>query len=251
MLIEFWGTWCPPCREKIPALRTLYETYHPAGLEMISIHTPTRDVDELRRFVREYRMPYPIAIDRGGEDGGVTSAAYGVKGYPCAFLVDQEGNAHAIGESTPDGSRLVETLIPLLDKAGAKNATISLDPPRLSNEADKAVSEALPRWIQGAPAHGAIRGRIVDGQGQPVAEAKVAGTLEVNLLLIASPGAYRRFTPRRQIETASGNDGRFELAGLTKGMYGLKVSSAWPRTGDSFRLERTSFSRRGDHVGPA
>ncbi len=224
LLVEFWGTWCPPCREKIPALRTLYETYHSAGLEMISIHTPTHDVEAVRRFAREYRMPYPIAIDAAGSDGGVTSRAYGVTGYPCAFLVDHQGDVHSVGDATPDGGRLLQTVVPLLEKAGAKDVRkIALDQPRISEEMNKAVTDALPKWIEAAPRRGTIRGRIVDGQGRPVAGAKVSAQLRLTLLIFASPGGYQLFHERGHFDAAAENDGRFAITGLTKGMYGLKV----------------------------
>src|SRR5207244_3307927 len=79
-LVEFWGTWCPPCREKIPSLRRLYELYKPAGLEIVSVHTATDDIDRVREFARELHMQYPIAIDQAKEKAsGSTCEAYGVR----------------------------------------------------------------------------------------------------------------------------------------------------------------------------
>ncbi len=231
MLLEFWGTWCPPCRETIPAMRTLYETYHPVGLEIISIHTPTEDVNAVRRFAREYRMDYPIAIDSPGKEMGVTSQAFGVTGYPCALLVDHEGAVRTVGESKFGGGRLVQTLVRLLEKAGAKDVRrISLDLPRISEEMGTTVDEALPKWIDGAPAKSMIRGRIADGQGRPIAGAKVTGKLKLTLLIYASPGGYQVFNHRRHFDAAALDDGRFAMKGLTKGMYTLKVEApgrAW------------------------
>jgi cytochrome c biogenesis protein CcmG, thiol:disulfide interchange protein DsbE len=257
VLVEFWGTWCPPCRETIPAMRTLYETYRPAGLEIISIHTPTDDVNAVRRFVHEYRMAYPIAIDRPGKDGGVTSHAFGVTGYPCAFLVDHQGNVHSVGDATRDGGRLVQTLVPLLEKAGAKDVRrISLELPRISDEMEKTVLEALPTWIAAAAAKGTIRGRIVDSQGRPIAGARVGGSLKLTLLIFASPGGYQIVPYPRTYNATSGKDGRFEITGLTKGCYALKVEApgrAWLERdvsiGPDFRVEEVEMTLdQGDAI---
>ena len=65
-------------------------------------------------------------------------------GYPCALLVDHEGGVHRVGESKIGSGRLVQTLVPLLEKAGAKDVRrISLDLPILSREMDNAVTEAV------------------------------------------------------------------------------------------------------------
>ena len=231
VLLEFWGTWCPPCRETIPAMRTLYETYQPAGLEIISIHTPTEDVNAVRRFAHEYRMDYPIAVDSPGKEMGVTSQGFRVTGYPCALLVDHEGGVHRVGESKIGGGRLVQMLVPLLEKAGAKDVRrISLDLPILSREMDNAVTEALPKWVAAAPAKGTIRGRIVDGQGRPIVGANVDGSLKLTLLMRATPGGYQVFPHPRHLHAVTVDDGAFEISGMTKGVYALKVTApgrAW------------------------
>ena len=212
-------------------MRTLYETYQPAGLEIISIHTPTEDVNAVRRFAHEYRMDYPIAVDSPGKEMGVTSQGFRVTGYPCALLVDHEGGVHRVGESKIGGGRLVQTLVPLLEKAGAKDVRrISLDLPILSREMDNAVTEALPKWVAAAPAKGTIRGRIVDGQGRPIVGANVDGSLKLTLPMRATPGGYQVFPHPRHLHAVTVDDGAFEISGMTKGVYALKVTApgrAW------------------------
>ncbi len=63
ILLEFWNAPIPFLRPLVPALRELYSVYQPVGLEIIAVHTPTRDPDELRRLIREYGIEYPVAID--------------------------------------------------------------------------------------------------------------------------------------------------------------------------------------------
>lgn len=226
VLVEFWDASCAPCREMIAALRRFYAVYRPHGLQMVSIHTATDDVDAVRRFADDYRITYPIAVDAKGKDGGVTSRAYRVDGHhPSALIVDHEGQVHLLASGAP-GAGLVETLVPLLEKAGAKTVPrLALDHPRLSAEMITAVTNALPDWIEAAPKGSSIRGRLVDAQGQPVAGAGVTARLRPGLLILAFPGVYLRADVRRQVAVSSEKDGRFELTGLTKGMYDVTVQA--------------------------
>ena len=102
VLLEFWNISTPFHRELVPPLRHIYATYHPAGLEMIAIHTPTDQPEEVRRFVREFGIEYPVAIDAPGRGlWGITAEAYGSRDRTCAFLIDPVGKVHSVGS---DGS---------------------------------------------------------------------------------------------------------------------------------------------------
>ena len=85
LLLEFWATWCPPCRASIPLLQELHDTYGKRGLLMISV--TAEDERTVREFANQYKMTFPIGID----DNGRTMLAYGVRGIPTAFLIDAKG----------------------------------------------------------------------------------------------------------------------------------------------------------------
>ncbi len=232
VLLEFWNM--PYHRELVPALRQIYSTYHPAGLEMIAIHTPTEQPEEVRRFVREFGIEYPVAIDAPGRGPwGATAEAYGSRDGTCAFLIDPEGKVHSVGSAAANGGRIVETLIPLLRKAGARDVKpISLETPRLSDDALKAVEilfQSKTDDALGAEPTGRIKGRIVDGRGQPLAGATVRATLQLTVLLGSNPGANRVTAyrgPAERLTAVAGPDGRFELSSLCKGEYSIKAEAA-------------------------
>jgi thiol-disulfide isomerase/thioredoxin len=86
ILIDFWASWCPPCRTSIPALDGLYREFHDKGLEVFAIN-----VDERRKdadaFLAGARYTMPIVFDSAGE----TPRVAGVYGMPTSFLVDRNG----------------------------------------------------------------------------------------------------------------------------------------------------------------
>ena len=89
LLINFWATWCGPCRHEMPMLMDLQRKYGSTGLQVVGIALD--DVQSVRSFVRTYGISYPILV--GGADVFATSAAYGnVEGVlPYSVLVDKDG----------------------------------------------------------------------------------------------------------------------------------------------------------------
>jgi thiol-disulfide isomerase/thioredoxin len=87
VVIDFWATWCPPCREEIPHLNRLYSDYKSQGLEIIGISMDDGP-DVVKEFAREFRMEYPLVM--GNEE--LSEQFGGVLGLPTTFIVDRKGN---------------------------------------------------------------------------------------------------------------------------------------------------------------
>jgi thiol-disulfide isomerase/thioredoxin len=85
-LIDFWATWCAPCREEIPMLNELHAAYAGEGLEILAISDVDEDAEIVKPFVEEHGVEYRNLI--GNAD---VSSEYKVYGLPTAFLVDGEG----------------------------------------------------------------------------------------------------------------------------------------------------------------
>jgi len=66
VLINFWATWCPPCRAEVPDLVRLQREYRSRGLRVIGVTYPPQTLSEVRRFVRKARMNYPVALGSKG-----------------------------------------------------------------------------------------------------------------------------------------------------------------------------------------
>ena len=95
VIIDFWATWCPPCREAIPDLIALKKQYGARGLEVVGISLDENAERILPRFVRDFGINYPVVI--GSEE--IAAAFGGILGLPTTFIVDREGmvRSHFMG----------------------------------------------------------------------------------------------------------------------------------------------------------
>ncbi len=62
VLVNFWATWCPPCRAEIPDLIRLQREYRVRGLQVIGVTYPPQKLAEVRRFVRKAKVNYPVGL---------------------------------------------------------------------------------------------------------------------------------------------------------------------------------------------
>lgn len=94
VLLNFWATWCPPCRKEMPSMAALHRKFAAQGLKIIAVSVD-RDVSSLAGFVREKRLPFLVLHDADSR----VSRAYGVFRYPESFLIDRKGRIrrHVIG----------------------------------------------------------------------------------------------------------------------------------------------------------
>jgi peroxiredoxin len=87
VLLDFWATWCAPCRESIPHLIHLQKTYQEKGFKVIGISIDKeKDSDALGHYVKSMDIPYPVVLA-----SDEVTRQYGVSGIPATFLIDREG----------------------------------------------------------------------------------------------------------------------------------------------------------------
>jgi cytochrome c biogenesis protein CcmG/thiol:disulfide interchange protein DsbE len=86
VMVEFWATWCPPCRMAVPELEDIYARYKDRGFALVAISMDTSE-ERVAEFVKEEGINYTVVMD----DGDVSSR-YGVISIPVAFILDKEGN---------------------------------------------------------------------------------------------------------------------------------------------------------------
>jgi cytochrome c biogenesis protein CcmG, thiol:disulfide interchange protein DsbE len=86
VLLDYWATWCAPCKVEVPHLVALQKRYGPQGLQIIGISMDD-DAAPVRTFARDFSVNYPIVL--GNAD--LAQSYGGVLGLPVAFLIDREG----------------------------------------------------------------------------------------------------------------------------------------------------------------
>jgi thiol-disulfide isomerase/thioredoxin len=114
VLIDFWATWCGPCRAEIPNIRKNYDKYHAKGFEVIGVSLD-EDKDKLEEFLKEEKLPWPSIYDQSAKEGQRLAEHYGVMSIPQVLLVDQEGKVVTLEARGPELGRLLARLI---DKEG-------------------------------------------------------------------------------------------------------------------------------------
>jgi len=85
VVVEFWATWCPPCRISIPHLVEMYEKYKDKGVVFVSLTRENRQSANIDSFVKKMNMTYIVGT------GSISGRDYGVRGIPHAFVIDRKG----------------------------------------------------------------------------------------------------------------------------------------------------------------
>ncbi|WP_038250422.1 peroxiredoxin family protein [Ghiorsea bivora] len=86
VLLNFWATWCPPCRKEVPSMVKLYNQLKDKGFEIVAVSVD-RNRDDVVRFVKEQHMNFTVLHDVNSS----TAQGYGVFRYPETFIIDRNG----------------------------------------------------------------------------------------------------------------------------------------------------------------
>ena len=86
VILNFWATWCPPCRAEMPSMETLYQYYNDQGLEMLAVNL-RENSRAVGQFIQRGGYTFPVLLDLDGKIG----AAYGVEAIPTTYIIDRAG----------------------------------------------------------------------------------------------------------------------------------------------------------------
>ena len=117
VILNFWATWCVPCRVEMPAFENLYRRYRSEGLTVLAVSLDKNSDAKVRDFVEEYKLSFPILMDTEGK----AEKLYPTVSIPFTFVIDQEGRvvARVDGAKNWESDETFEAVEYLLNKKQA------------------------------------------------------------------------------------------------------------------------------------
>ncbi|MDR0320969.1 MAG: redoxin family protein [Treponema sp.] len=111
VFLNFWATWCPPCRIEMPSMENLYQELKDRGLSMVAVNTG-ETAEQASAFMRESGLSFPVALDRTGS----VSGQYGIQAIPTTYILDRRGLivARMIGSIEWDSPKMIMAFEKLL-----------------------------------------------------------------------------------------------------------------------------------------
>jgi cytochrome c biogenesis protein CcmG/thiol:disulfide interchange protein DsbE len=114
VLINFWASWCLPCREEMPAIQQVYERYRDQGFVVLAVNLQQEDA-HVAAFVDQLELTFPVLMDRDGD----VFDRYRIVALPSTFFVDRAGLIQDLAVGGPLAQAFIESqVVPLLAQEG-------------------------------------------------------------------------------------------------------------------------------------
>ncbi|GGR29886.1 TlpA family protein disulfide reductase [Deinococcus ruber] len=102
VVLNFWASWCVPCRDEAPILRDLSEKQTAGGLAVVGVVFSDKDLNGIKSFIQQYGLAYPSLLDPKLD----TAISYGVSGVPETFFIDKNGMVRGYDQGGLTADRL-------------------------------------------------------------------------------------------------------------------------------------------------
>ena len=111
VLLNFWATWCSPCRTEVPILVAAYERYRGRGFTVLGVDLG-EPRERVQSFVNQYRITFPVVLDEDGRVGRV----YPVRAIPVSLILDREGAVRKVWVGAMSEEAIEQVVEPLLGR---------------------------------------------------------------------------------------------------------------------------------------
>jgi peroxiredoxin len=115
VLVNIWATWCPPCRQEMPAIEKYYERYKERGLVVLGVNATVQDNPlDIVPFVNEYGLTFPVLLDETGD----VARKYELRSLPSSYFLNRDGTINEVVIGGPMSEALLQTRIEEILKSG-------------------------------------------------------------------------------------------------------------------------------------
>jgi peroxiredoxin len=113
ILVNFWASWCPPCRSEMPAMQRVYEDLQEQGFIVLAVNSTHQDnLEDAIAFSQTHELEFPILLDRDGSVGNL----YEIRSLPTSFFIDPEGTIQDVVIGGPMSEALLRIRVEQLLK---------------------------------------------------------------------------------------------------------------------------------------
>jgi peroxiredoxin len=126
VFLNFWATWCPPCRLEMPSMERLYQTFKETAFAMLAVSIDRQGVEAVKPFMLELQLTFPALLD----EKSAVARQYGLRGLPTTYLIDPEGRliGAAVGGRDWDRPEAKALIAGLLRQASGAAGDPALSP---------------------------------------------------------------------------------------------------------------------------
>jgi peroxiredoxin len=111
VILDFWATWCPPCRAELPSFVALQKKYQDKGLTVVGMSVDKGSVDDVKAFAKQQGLNYPVVL----ADAKIAGAFGGIEGIPTTFIIDRNGHIVKQHVGLTEQSEFESDIKPLLN----------------------------------------------------------------------------------------------------------------------------------------
>lgn len=109
IIMNFWATWCPPCRAEMPGINRFYEAHQDEGLVVLAINAQ-EDAATVRPFIQNNNFSFPVLLDLEGR----VASQYSTRSFPTTFIIDRDGVIQHVQTGEISEDELARVVLPLL-----------------------------------------------------------------------------------------------------------------------------------------
>jgi thiol-disulfide isomerase/thioredoxin len=113
VFLNFWATWCGPCRSEMPSMEAVYKRLKDRGFEILAVNLG-EDSKQVSPFMKRYKLTFPVALDTDGQAG----SRYGIQAIPTSYIIDKRGLivSRVVGSIAWNRPRIVAAFEALLEE---------------------------------------------------------------------------------------------------------------------------------------